>query len=39
MIYGSNHGSIVKEPYVGIWAGHLNLYLRELQEKKEDNKK
>ena len=34
-----DHASIVKEPYVGIWAGHLNLYLRELQVKKEDNNK
>jgi hypothetical protein len=36
---GSNHGNIVKEPYARIWASHLNLYLRELQVKKEDNKK
>jgi len=37
-IDGSDHDSIVKDPYVRIWAEHLNLYLRELQEKKEDKK-
>ena len=35
-IDGSDHESIVKEPYVGTWVGHLNSYLRELQAKKED---
>jgi hypothetical protein len=37
-IEGSRHDNIVKEPYAGIWARHLNLCLRELQAGKEDKR-
>jgi amino acid adenylation domain-containing protein len=37
-ITGADHQSILNEPYVRKWAGHLNLYLRKLQVKKEDKK-
>jgi len=37
-VRGSNHVSIVKEPYAGLWAGHLNRYLRELQAEGEEHK-
>jgi aspartate racemase len=37
-IAGADHVSILKEPYIGAWAGHLNRYLRELHALKEDNK-
>jgi amino acid adenylation domain-containing protein len=29
-IFGADHHSILTEPYVGIWAEHLNRYLREI---------
>jgi hypothetical protein len=39
-IIGSNHDSIRREePYVRIWAEHLNRYILEFQAKKKDNKK
>jgi hypothetical protein len=37
-IIGADHQSILNEPYVSIWAEHLNLHLRELQAGKEDKK-
>jgi thioesterase domain-containing protein len=32
-IIGADHQNILNEPYVRLWAGHLNGYLRELQVK------
>jgi thioesterase domain-containing protein len=37
-IVGADHQSILNEPYVSIWAEHLNIHLRGLQAGQEDNK-
>jgi hypothetical protein len=37
-VVGADHQNILNEPSVKIWAKHLNRHLRELHEKKEDNK-
>jgi hypothetical protein len=35
---GADHESILNEPYVRIWADHLNRYLSEIPVRKEKSK-